>query len=245
LPYDAIGNLTQVNTKYVFSPIRSGQSFSDSNPQELRPQLLYIRDNDSVVPANIAINDEPLENQFLVSKWGRIAVSNLTLTSNRLTANKSDTQWYVNFQEATHNSYYLRSAMPISSEQSITFLLNKDKDVSNLLIRFYNTTNEPAKIIANIDAPLKSGAFEAYTRRSNQWLIAKEEYLTGKVLQSNQQTGQEFRLPLTIDSDIDRGNYKLTIKLSGKASGLIAISETTLGATSNTPIYNEAVEDHD
>lgn len=245
LPFSNINRVTQPNTQFVYSRIKSNENFKIDPTLEASPSLLFIKPNSDISKLNLHINGKKFAAQSLAGHWGKIKL-NETKINNNIKYSNNDILWFINYQPVNgKDSYHARKAVAISQKQPVTFSVNKTSVKSNLLIRYYPSDKFETTLSINIDKPLQVGINTAFTRRSQRWQLAADNNLSGLVMQSNIKVGKEHRVPISLLDDLPQGNYQITISAESNSTGFIAVSQTTLGVENNQPIFSETGTNHD
>ncbi len=206
---------------------------SPGNIDTLRPNLIFIREKDTVTKIQLRIDGKPYYNESIKGNRGLVSLPPLTAGSHSLilTSTEDCTFFISNLLEGD-NPHTLRFAYRLTP-QGMQFDYTKEREEELLSFFFYapDNTKERTRISVQLLNPEKQpGPFSGFTQVERIYDIRTGDKPMLPILYTRSgktDIGQRFFFPLR--GDLPQKKYTFRIKPQGQTEGFILMYRVTPG----------------
>lgn len=250
IPPDREARLRQPDPASIFYPLAQGTgnvNFIDENMVfTTRPRLLFFNENGQDSEKVTLLLDGKL--YFMVvlhGSSGQMRLPALSMGSHRLTVKKTgSSELYVNHLQGEGDGYQLRFANRLTKKGLQFQYLRKDQEAEHFSFTFFSpATGERSKIrvqLSGESTPVVGKPLPDLTLLDRRYDVRAGEMASVKVLNSgNRYVGEGAKFFFPVGSDMETGEYTLSIKLENDSDGYLILSKITPGVFSTRKLIKE------
>ncbi len=248
-PRDAKASVRDEARGSVFRPLKTGQRqrvdlLSLAGIQEVKPRLIFIREQDTAFNVEVLLDGQPLLNQDMAGRLGEIILPPIAAGRHQLQINSNaQGRWLINYAGSSGESYLKRLAYRLPPE-GLSFDYDKTDAEAVLSGQLFLPHGQTQRSLVQVRIeqfkPTGIGPFKdwSFVHRMNDIQPTTGAKLT--VLNSQHDKvgdGQRFFIPL--GSDLPTGRYRVHISADENTHGLLALYQLRPGSVDQRHFFSE------
>jgi len=248
-PRDAKASVREEARSSVFRPLTTGQRqhldlFSLAGIQEVKPRLVFIREQNTPFHVEVRLDGQLLLSQDLAGSLGEIALPPIAVGRHQLQINSNaQGRWLINYAGGAEESYLKRLAYRLPAE-GLSFDYDKTEAEAILSAQLFLPHGQTQRSLIQVRVeklkPAGIGPFNdwSFTHRINDILPTASTKLAVLNSQHEQVSdGQRFFIPL--GSDLAAGRYRVHISPDENTHALLALYQLRPGTVDQRQFFSE------